>query len=508
MKFHHKSVMFSIMISMILLIAGYASASSGEERIKEITPAFEKYAEDSMKEFQVPGMAIGIVYGDKLVYARGFGVKKLGGTDPVTPDTIFEIGSCSKAFTSALVGVQVDQGKVGWDDKVIDYLPDFRMYDPWVTREFTVTDLMAQRSGLKFQAGSDTSVLGYNQSFATHGLRYIKPETSFRSTFAYQNVLYAQAATLTEKVTGKTWDEALREEIFEPLGMSNSTSDMRSYQEAKDVAYQHAKMNGTLVSLPMDWEYMDDVYLRASVGGINSNIPDMAKWVIMHMNNGKYQGRQVVSESSLAYTQSPKTIMVPGLYYCLGWEYHEHNSYPIIDHGGNAVGHTAQVAFVPQAKVGIVILANIENSPVPDVLKNRFMDMYFGSPERDYIKEQKDVLNKFADASRDPTPPQSALPPLSLDSYTGNFSNPVYGRISVAEVDGSLAMTLGARPIRIELKPWNRDTFLQIISGMPDVWSKGRFVTFQAGPDGKAESVRMDLFIEGAFGGKATFDRI
>lgn len=500
MKLYHKFMIFALAISIIIIPSGCASASGGEERIKEILPAFEKYAQDSMKELEVPGMAIGIVYGDKLVYAKGFGVRKVGGTDSVTPATIFQIGSCSKAFASALLAMQVDQGKLKWDDQIIDYLPEFRMYDPWVTREFTVTDMLCHRSGLPHHFGDILMEIDYNKSQLINALSHEKPVTSFRTTFAYQNIEYMAAGDLTERITGKPWGEAVRDDLFLPLGMKNSSTDLESFKNGNNVAYLHQKVNGTLEAIPMDWKYLDWTYNAGPSGAINSNIYDMAKWLAMLMNNGTFYGKEIISEGNTRYMLTPEVVVTnPGIkanyapmpfdYYCLGWRYGEYHPEPLIWHTGGTSGHLTIIAFAPQSKVGILVFAN-NFEVVPTILAKKFMDMYFENPSPDYLEEQK-AREEAAASSNDSQTASEAQPsaPLPYESYAGNYTSDVFGNLRVFEDNGSLTMALGPKNTEIILMPYNRDTFL--LHTIPDIpkYTDFGFVTFQIGPDGSAEGL-------------------
>ena len=486
--------------------AGDPSAPNSTE-LQGILSDFQKYAEKGRVDWNVPGMAVVIVRGNDTIYMHAFGVKTLNGTDPVTNNTIFQIGSTSKAFTAALVAMQVDQGKIGWDDMVIDHLPDFRMYDPWVTREFTVTDLMAQRSGLAGYAGDEQSFLGYDRQRIMHSVRYIKPVTSFRSAYAYQNTMFLWAAALVENSTGKSWENNIKERIFQPLGMNNSTDDMASFQKARDVASLHIKLDGKVVALPMDWKYLDWVYIYGPAGGINSNIVDMAKWLRMQMNSGTFDGKQLINESSMSYMHSPKTIIganpfIPGsnAYYCQGWIFEEYKPSPVVWHNGGTSGHHTMVAFMPQEKIGIVVLSNAGYTSLPEALAFKFFDMYNKNPERDWSAEYLAGMNETsaqANASM-PIAPESPSSALPLANYTGNYSNEIFGHISITANSSRLMVTAGPNKMLMTLSHWNRDVFT---ASVPDFSDQAGFAAFQIDPEGRAKSVTMDMF-EGA-----TFDR-
>jgi len=506
-------IAFLLLLGCCLGASNSTIASSGlpqapdEAKLNEILNDFEQYAEMGMNDWKVPGMAVAIVRGNETIYLETFGVTKVNSSDPVTSNTIFQIGSTSKAFTAALVAMQVDAGKVNWDDRVIDHLSDFKMYDPWVTREFTVTDLMAQRSGLPAHTGDDLVALGYDRDYLVRSLRYTKPETSFRSAYAYQNALFLATAKLVENLTDESWEENVQKKIFQPLGMSNSTVDMKSFQQAEDVAYLHQIRNGSVTALPMDWRYMDWVYIYGPAGGINSNIIDMTKWLRLQMHNGSFEGQQLLSENSTLYMHSPKTIVSPlasanSAYYCLGWVYRESMPYPIIWHNGGTLGHHSMVAFVPQADIGIVVLSNID-SELPESLAYRFFDLYFDNPAKDYSAVALDQTNMIenqtiASYPKQPTSPEPALP---LERYVGNYSDQIYGRINISQENESLVANAGPGNVKIFLTPWNRDTFS---ISEPEISDQKGFAQFQIGPDGQANSMEV---IGGVFTSKVAFER-
>ena len=463
-----------------------------EDHLNQILQDFEEYSEEGMRDWQVPGMAIAIVRGNETIYLKGFGVRKINSTDPVTPTTVFQIGSTTKGFTAALVGMLVDEGLVEWDDRVVDHLQGFQMYDPWVTHEFTITDLMAMRSGLATGSGEGLCSMGYNRSFLMHSLRYMQPETSFRSAYAYQNLPFLWAAALVENKTGKSWEENIRERIFEPLNMSNSSTDQKSFQQAPDVAYLHIRENGNITALPMDQNSTDWVYTVGPAGGINSNIADMAKWLCLQMNNGSYGSRQLLSKSSTSYMQSPRTVMnivakKNNAYYCQGWMYMEASPYPVIFHSGGTTGHSALVAFVPQAKVGIVILSNVHGDILPNYLMFRFLNLYFGNNAWEDVLEAL-ALTKAPRAQIDSSASGQTDSPhaaRSQETYIGNYSNQTLGIINISQSNGTLILYAGPGRLKMPLLPTGGDSFSLSKTGT------GPVVTFQVDNEGKAESVQI-----------------
>ncbi len=493
----------AVLLVWFIFIAGVAFAQDeitkpSDENLKKILADFDQYAAKARADWKIPGMAIGIVQDGKLIFARGFGVKTVGGNDPVTPKTVFQIGSTSKAFTATLAAMMVDEGKLKWDDKVIDHLSDFRMYDPWVTREFQVFDLMSQHSGMPAYAADTLYLTGFDRSYIKRAIRHIKPVTSFRAQYAYQNGLWLVAADLVEKYSGKTWEQTLQERLFNPLGMSNSSADKQSFLLAKDVSSLHALENDQVVALPKNWEFMDWSYTAGPAGAINSNIVDMAKWLSFQMNNGKVSDKQLVSPFNMQVLRSPKTIVNlasdvhKNIFYCLGWLYMEHSPYPVIWHNGGTSMKT-MVAYVPEQKIGIVILSNYVTQ-LPELLTFRFFDQYAGKPAKDLSAEALAELERMKqeEKTRKPVPPKKSTAAMPLDKYAGDYYNDVYDRINISIVNGKLTVMMGPKKVKMALHHRDKDIFALQWLGV-GLGSESGFAAFQVDPQGKVTGVTLDF---------------
>jgi len=493
----------AVLLVLFIFIAGGAFAQDKitkptDENLKKILADFDQYAAKARADWKIPGMAIGIVQDGRLIFARGFGVKTSGGKDPVTKNTIFQIGSTSKAFTATLAAMMVDEGKFKWDDKVIDHLADFRMYDPWVTREFQVVDLMSQRSGMPAYAADALYILGFDRPYVKKAIRHIKPVTSFRSQYAYQNGLWLVAADLIEKYTAKTWEQALQERLFNPLGMSYSSADKQSFLNAKDVSSLHVSEGDKIITLPKNWEFLDWSYTAGPAGAINSNVVDMAKWLAFQMDNGKVNDKQLVSMAGMQVVHSPKTIVNLGsdvhknIFYCLGWLYMEHSPFPIIWHNGGTAMKT-MVAYVPEQKIGIVILSNYVTQ-LPELLAFRFFDQYAGKPAKDLSAEALAELERMKkeEKTRKPVTPKNPLPAMSLGKYAGDYYNDVYARISISIVNGNLILVMGPKQVKMALRPWDKDVFAMHWLGDSPGAESG-FAAFQVDPQGKVTGVTIDF---------------
>jgi len=453
------------------------------KQLKKILADFEKYAAQAQKDWQVPGMAIAIVQDDKIIFAKGFGVKKVGGNDKVDEHTIFQIGSSSKAFTAALVAMLVDENKFAWQDRVVDRLDQFQMFDPWVTREFRVDDLMAQHSGLPSHAGDSQAFLGFDRAHIIHTLRYVKPVTSFRSQYAYQNGLLLVAAALVEKYTGKSWEDNLKARLLDPLGMSATTATLEGFQQAQNVTFLHKKTGDKVEAVPSDWPDHNWVYIFAPAGGINSNVLDMTKWLRLQLGKGKFNGTQLISEGNLNFLQSPKTIIGtdPGkmMYYCEAWLYQPFRPYPLIWHNGGTSGNKTMVALVPEAGLGIVVLSNLITE-LPETLAFRFYDLYFHNPPKDWSKVGLEKMKEEEAKNKPPQSPASPALPLPLERYAGTFSNPVYGQITITPEQDQLFIVIGLNKKKVLLQPFDRDAFS---FNWPEDFTPA---VFTIGPDGRA----------------------
>ena len=441
-----------------------------DEKIGKILPAFEEYANKEMTRWGIPGMAVSIVKDDKIVYAKGFGVKAIGTKDPVTENTVFQIGSTSKAFTAALVAMLVDQEKIKWKDKVIDHAPDFRMFDPWVTREFMVEELLEQHSGLPGYAGDFQAIAGFSREHIRHSTRFIKPVTSFRTEFAYVNNLFLVAADIVERYTGKSWEENVSDRIFKPLGMKNSSTGAEHLMRSRDVATDHRIEDDGVKQVPKDLKWM---YIYGPAGGINSSVLDMAKWLSLQIHGGTFEGKKIVSAKNFDYVHSPKTIANsdpkkgPLSFYCVSWIYEETKPYPMIWHNGGTTGYHTMAAFWPDAKTGMVVLTNLVPNGLAEALPRYFNDLYSAVTPKDWSGEAFSKMQKESEEekSKELKPPAKPTPPMALEKYTGTYGNDVYGDVLVEKAGSGLEVTVGPGKLKILMTRWDKDMFTSTMFG-------------------------------------------
>lgn len=467
----------------------------------------DAYVANSMKTFDVPGMAVAIVKDGKIVVSKGYGVRKLGDPTLVDEFTMFAIGSNTKAFTTAALATLVDEGKLAWDDHVYERLPGFVMYDPYVSHEMTIRDLLTHRSGMGLGEGD---LLFWPHSTYTreeiiHRLRFMKPQSSFRSRYAYDNLLYMAAGQIIPAVTGTSWDDYIRQRIFGPLGMSHSNTSSKAFRPGDDYASPHSRAGGTLQAIPL--EDLDNV---GPAGSINASAADMAKWVQVQLNRGKFADHdgRLFSEQRSREMWSPQTIFPTGdpppalaglktnfADYALGWGLREYHGRKLVGHTGGVAGFVSRVMLVPEANLGVVILTNAEETGAFDAILFHVLDHYLQIPPTDWIGAFKSVkdqdekeaaeMMKNAEGSR----AANSRPSLPLEKYAGTYNDAWYGPITIRMENGVLVISFDHTPGMIgDLQHWQYDTFKAHwrVRTIEDA-----FVTFSLNPDGSIDSARM-----------------
>jgi CubicO group peptidase (beta-lactamase class C family) len=490
------------------------SAPQGPQaaQLTALLPAFEAYAAQARIAWGTPGMAIAIVHQDQVIYAQGFGVKQLGSTDPVDPHTLFPIGSTSKAFTSALVALLADEGKLRWEDAVVDHVPGFQMYDPWVTRAFMIEDLMAQRSGMSPYAGDLLAVIGFDAPSIQAQIKHMAPISSFRSRFGYVNNLFLVAAEVIRRHSGLPWADAVQQRLFAPLGMTASSIGHEAYRAAPNVAFSHTVLDGRITTIPLDSPTLGWAYTYGPAGGINSTVLDMAQWLRLHLGQGMFGGTRLISEASMRVVHSPKTVIEAqspnplahtalghmAQFYCEGWVYSAAQPSPVIWHNGDTGGVHAVIGLIPAAQLGLVVLTNLSGTQLPEALLWDLYDRYFGLPHTDWSTVLHDAYQSQQAAARTAIgePPTPAAPTLPLAQYAGTYQHRVYGALTLEVMGDTLALTVGPNRVRMALRPWHRDTF-QVTWPENDAYpGASGWATFAIGPRGEPLSLTLDPFAD------------
>jgi CubicO group peptidase (beta-lactamase class C family) len=474
-----------------------------------VAPAYNLQAdvERVMKEFDVPGIAIAVVKDGKVVTTQGFGVRKRGEAARVDGKTIFEIASNSKAFTAAALGMLVDQGKLSWDDPVIKHLPDFRMYDAYVTAEMTVRDLLTHRSGLGLGAGDllwwPTTTFSTDEII--HNLRFVKPATSFRSAYAYDNLLYIVAGKIIAAKSGKTWGETMHEWILKPVGMTGTTTSLEENAKFANVSAPHSKIAGKAVPVkPMP------VANAVGAVGINTSAEDIARWMNVLLDNGKVgadkrlwsdkQAREMWTAQTPMTINTPRPPLAatkPNFYaYGLGFQLRDYQGKLVAMHGGALQGFYTRVLLVPEAKLGIAIFTNAESGPSLNALQYRLLDQHLGVAPTDWIGRIADIdkESQAKEAARVKGEAASraaqSKPSLALGSYEGDYEDAWYGKVSIKRVNNRLVMSFTRTPdLTGEMEHFQHDTF--IVRWKERNFNADAYVTFSLDHDGSIERVRM-----------------
>jgi CubicO group peptidase (beta-lactamase class C family) len=366
----------------------------------QMAPAkIDSLANLALKTFDVPGIAVAVVKDGKLIYSNGYGVASLRTQKKVDGNTLFGIASNSKAFTTAAIGILVDEGKLKLDDKVTDYIPEFKMFDPYVTAEFTIRDLLTHRSGLGLGAG-DLMIFPDSTDFTVkdiiHNLRYLKPVSSFRSKFDYDNQLYIVAGEVIARVSGMSWEDFIETRIMKPLQMNGSFASYSRIKNTRNYIDAHAAVDGKVVVIPRNTSEPTN-----AAGGIYSSVNDLAKWAIMQMNDGKYGdalAKNIFSSTVHRQMWSVQTPLPsgPGSYnthfagYGLGWFLNDAKGYLKVSHTGGLDGMVTQVTLFPELKLGIIVLTNQQSGGAFSSVTNEIIDSYIGDTGRDWVKVYSD----------------------------------------------------------------------------------------------------------------------
>ena len=505
---HRKSETVSH-ITVKLRIALLSSLLASPGAAQQPPPGFDAYVKRVMETFTVPGLSVAIVKDGKVVLARGYGVRRLGDPTPVDANTRFGIASNTKLFTATALALLVEEGKIKWDQPVITYLPGFAMSDPYVTHELTVRDLLVHRSGLGLGGGDLLwwPPSTYSRKEIARRIRYIPLATSFRSSYAYDNVLYLVAGELIEAVSGQSWEDFVRDRILRKVGMTGS--DVRSGAAGQgNIAGTHAEVNDTV--RPVSPFAGDNTNPAA---GIMAGAADMAKWMLVQLDSGRVaDGSRLFASTSakqLWREVTPTPIGdVPGgmaelkhlratmAGYALGLGVRDYRGYILRQHTGGLPGYLSKVAMIADLRLGVAILTNQESGPAYDAIAYQVLDHYIGAKSPDYPalfqrivqrnKEKLRTVESQAAAARD----SLAGPSLPLAKYAGTYRDPWYGDVKISVEKGGLAIRFTRTPSLVgDLLHWQHDTFLA--RWRDRELRADAFATFWLNADGSVHQLRM-----------------
>ena len=484
---------------VFLLIAqlGVRAASAQDAPLQ----GFDDYVNKARADWRIPGLAIAIVKDDKVIFAKGYGVRKLGEPTPVNERTVFAIASETKAFTSAALAMLVDEGKIKWDDPVTKHLKDFQLYDPYVTREITVRDLLCHRSGLdRADWLEDGSTLARDEILRR--LRFQKPSWSFRSHFGYNNQMFIAAGQIIPAVTGKSWDDFVKQRIFTPLGMTASSTSITALKNFDNVATPHAKSEGEV--RPIAWVSVDNC---GPCGSINSSVVDLAQWLRLQLGQGSYGDKKLLSLGAVEEMHTPQMIVTldtgaPDAHfasYGLGWFLHDYHGRKVVKHGGDVDGMVAEIGMIPEEKLGVAILSNLSGrtgNSLPEALLYRVFDAYLGLAAQDWsgrklaLQRILEARQKAAAGQAEAARVKNTKPSLPLAAYAGIYQSDLYGNVKVTEEQGTLRFSYSA-PYSGTLEHWHYDTFHLKWAG-PGVGDT--FVTFTLTAQGRIDTMKVEKF--------------
>ena len=495
----NRFVFFIFLIPAFITLNGQAITSS----------QIDSLVEKTMKTFDVPGIAVAVVKNDKVIHSKGYGVRSLNTKLKMDANTLFGIASNSKAFTSAALGILIDEKKLSWDDKVIDYIPEFRLYSPFVTEEFTLRDLLTHRSGLGLGAGDLMIWPGINdftRKDIIYNLRFLKPVSGFRTKYDYDNLMYIVAGEVVARVSGMSWEDFIETRIMQPLNMKNSAPSFNRIKDKSDVIDPHAPVNGVMQVISRDNSEVAD-----AAGGIYSSVTDMSRWIIMQMENGKYGeglGKQLFSKEVHDAMWAPQTIINVSdssdynthfASYGLGWRLSDVRGYKQVQHSGVLAGIVTLVTLIPEMKLGIIVFTNQQSGEAFYAITNTIKDSYFGMKGIDRIKQYHETsinnLNygtKITDEIWKDIDKQqkSSLVKVDYNLYTGTYSDKWFGKVEISVKNEKLWFDSKRSPkLTGELLAYKGNTF--IVKWIDRSLDADAFVMFELDNNGKPSGIKM-----------------
>jgi CubicO group peptidase (beta-lactamase class C family) len=433
---------------------------------KAALAGFDSFVGQAITEWEVPGLAIAIVKNGEVVLAEGYGLRDVDKKLPVTPRTLFAIGSCTKAFTTFVIGTMVDEGKLDWDKPVRTYLPELRLHDPVASELITPRDLVTHRSGLPRH-----DLVWYNAPISrkqiVERLPFLEPSESFRAKFQYNNIMYMTAGYLIERLTGQSWEDAVRARIFAPLGMAGSNFSVKESEKAADFARPYDERDDKVVVIP----FRDITSAAGPAGSINSSVDDMARWLIVQTHKGKFKGKPLISPALLADMHAPhmttsvpqdrKEIAPAG--YGLGWGVDDYRGHRRVHHGGAIDGFIAATTLFPDDDLGLVVLANLGGTGLPQIITRHASDRLLGLPPIDWNAEalgkraKGKAASKEAKSKKDTVRRPGTSPAHKLEEYAGEYEHPGYGILKIELKEGKLNLSYNG--IEAPLEHWHFEVF-------------------------------------------------
>ncbi len=455
-----------------------------------------------LKDWNAAGFAVAVVEKDKVIYSKGFGFRDYEGKKPVTANTLFAIGSCTKAFTASLLGILEKEGKFSLSKPVTDYLPTVRFYNNEMNNGITTLDMMSHRTGLPRHDFSWYLFTTSSRDSLVQRMRYLEPSATLREKWQYNNFMYLLQGVVAEKLTGKSWEQNIREAIFRPLGMERSNLSVTDMAKDSDAALGYGLKNDSVIK-KLDYFNLDAM---GPAGSINSSVTEMANWVITWINDGKFKGTEILPSGYIKNAISahmPVSGGYPGTVnpdihvanYGLGWSLSSYRGHYRVDHGGNIDGFSANTSFFPSDSIGIIVLANQNGSLVPTLARNIITDKLLGLKYINWSGDRKKEIEKAKEVAKDAegsvqsSKVADTKPSHALKDYAGNFNHPGYGDLEVYQKSDSLFAIVAGKSYW--LRHYHYDVFevkaIDKLEGI-DTTSGGNRVNFRTGEDGKISS--------------------
>jgi len=454
----------------------------------------DQFIDHRKEQYKVPGLAIAIVENDEIVFSKGYGIAKVGSDQAVNPETIFQIASISKTFAAAALGKCVDQGKMSWEEEIHSYLPQFLLKSNYATRHTTSVDLLAHRTGLPSFQGDLLNVLGYNANEALNRIAFIDPACSFREKSNYSNVGYFIAGQVLEAVAKMKWEDFINYNFFQPLEMHRSGFIENLQKE--NIAHAHLIVDGNPKTIPWNTSH-----LFVAAGGVASTALDLANWAKMHLNKGVFKNQQILSSKVIeemhkpsmlakgSFTQLPELQSSASFSYALGWNNYHFLGQTIVEKGGALEGVRSLVTLLPEKKIGIVILANLNLTVLPELIRTFIVDQYLNVhslDEKEFVKAQEQINQLLAMPVTDHAIPLK----YPMNSFIGVYENPVYGLVEVIKDQEQLTLVAGPAKLKGNLSFYSNNTF--VLDWHPLVNLGRQQVTFLLGPEGEAIEFQTD----------------
>ncbi|WP_435017682.1 serine hydrolase [Tundrisphaera sp. TA3] len=488
-------------IAAATLLAGLAFTTRAEAfvdpaRVMAVVPALEDYVARSQAKTGVPGLSIAIVAGDRIVYLRGFGVRRVGQKNaPVTPNTVFQLASLSKPISSTVVAGLVGRGGVRFDTRIASLIPGFRMSSPDTTANVTVRDMLSHQSGLPEYAGDVLVDVGFSRHELIERTRFLPLNAPLRGRYNYSNVGYTIGAAAAARPSGRSWEDTAEAILYRPLGMTSTSSRYADYMKARDRATPHVRSGSGTSWVPRNPPNDDDA--EAPAGGVSSSARDMANYLRLQLRDGTFNGKRVIAAGPLAETRTAQVQGTSGEY-GLGWNVGTDSAgRSRISHSGafNS-GAATDITIYPGEDVGIVVLTNSYPIGLPEAISAGFFDLLFqGAVARDYVTLFGGIFDQFWDEIEEKYPaypPTVPNPPRALASYAGTYASPLFGRVEVVRSGRGLAIRLGPKQVTYPLSHYSGDVFLFTPVGENAYLPSG--ARFDFGGRGQARAVTIDYY--------------